>query len=267
MDSTRFKLSLKIVAAASFLGSLLVVLANVWSRVLQEVRFYDGSSNTWYTFYKIVEVWSPNNFGIFVGDLWRLVDFIFTIMIREFDKMAGQIFLPPLAQLSSNFYENIWALEFFGELFTSKIWFYPYPLSLLLTSLQWEYLLWPSLWTIVLGDLATTTLWSLYYFLFPLLLFIALITGVVFVWKTKMKYLISSFICLQSTLALAALTQMVNIGLPSNTLFFSSTSFFIQILYGGVSGAAVSFLTSPLFFSALISYLYVEIGFQVIYMD
>ncbi|MEX2723639.1 MAG: hypothetical protein Q6367_007060 [Candidatus Freyarchaeota archaeon] len=267
MDSTRFKLSLKIVAAASFLGSLLVVLANVWSRVLQEVRFYDGSSNTWYTFYKIVEVWSPNNFGIFLGDLWRLVDFIFTIMIREFDKMAGQIFLPPLAQLSSNFYENIWALEFFGELFTSKIWFYPYPLSLLLTSLQWEYLLWPSLWTIVLGDLATTTLWSLYYFLFPLLLFIALITGAVFVWKTKMKYLISSFICLQSTLALAALTQMVNIGLPSNTLFFSSTSFFIQILYGGVSGAAVSFLTSPLFFSALISYLYVEIGFQVIYMD
>jgi hypothetical protein len=251
----------------SFLSSLLVVLTNVWSHVLREVRFYDGSSNTWYTFYKIVEVWSPNNFGIFVGDLWRLIDFIFTIMVRELDKAAGQIFLPPLAQLSSNFYENIFVLEFFAELFTSKIWFYPYPLSLLLSSVQMEYLIWPNLWTIVLGDLAITTLWSLYYFLFPLLLLVALITGVVFIWKMKMKYLVSSFICLQSTLALAALTQMVNIGSASNTLFFSSTSFFIQILYGGVTGAAIAFLTSPLFFSALVSYLYVEIGFQVIYMD
>ncbi|GEM_PF-3927661 len=267
MDSTRFKLSLRIVATVSFLSSLLVVLTNVWSHVLREVRFYDGSSNTWYTFYKIFEVWSPNNFGIFVGDLWRLIDFIFTIMVRELDKAAGQIFLPPLAQLSSNFYENILVLEFFAELFTSKIWFYPYPLSLLLSSVQMEYLIWPNLWTIVLGDLAITTLWSLYYFLFPLLLLVALITGVVFIWKIKMKYLVSSFICLQSTLALAALTQMVNIGLASNTLFFSSTSFFIQILYGGVTGAAISFLTSPLFFSALVSYLYVEIGFQVIYMD
>jgi hypothetical protein len=60
---------------------------------------------------------------------------------------------------------------------------------------------------------------------------------------------------------------MINIGLPSNTLFFSSSSFYIALLYGGVAGAAVAFLTSPLFFAALICYLYVEIGFQVIYMD
>ncbi|MGQ9720185.1 MAG: hypothetical protein ACUVXA_02555 [Candidatus Jordarchaeum sp.] len=82
-----------------------------------------------------------------------------------------------------------------------------------------------------------------------------------------MKYLVSSFICMQTMLGLAALTQIINIGLPVNTPFFSSSFFFIEILYGGVAGATVAFLTSPLFFVALICYLYLEIGFQVIYMD
>jgi len=266
MDSSQFKLSLRIVAAVSLLGSLLTVLTNVWSFVLHEIRYYEWSTNTWYTFYRPIEIWSFGNFGVFIGDFWRLLQFVFTLMVRELDKFTAQIFTP-LAQLPFLLYENIFLLEYYAELFTSRVWFYPFPLSMLLNSYSVEYLFWPSLWVMVLGDLAITTLWSFYYFLFPLLLLIAIVTGVVFVLKIRMRYLISSFICMQTVLALAALTEIINIGLPSNTLFFSSTSFFIELLYGGVAGAAAAFLTSPLFFAALICYLYVEIGFQVIYMD
>nr|MDO8082731.1 hypothetical protein [Candidatus Freyarchaeota archaeon] len=267
MKSSQFKLSLKIVAAVSFLGSLLVVLTNIWSRVFHEIRYYDWSSYTWYTFYRPIETWSPSNLGIFLGDFWRLVQFVFTIMVRELDKLSAQLFAPPLAQLSFTFYDNILVLEYYMDLFTSRMWFNPFPLILFLNTFPMEYLIWPNLWMTVLSDLALTTLWSFYYFLFPFLLLVAIITGAVFFLKIRMRYLVSSFICMQTMLALAALTKMINIGLPSNTLFFSSTSFYISVLYGGVTGAASAFLTSPLFFAALICYLYVEIGFQVIYMD
>ena len=268
MESSQFKLSLRIVAAVSFLGSLLVILTNIWSYVIKEVRYYDWNSNMWHTlYYKNIEIWNPGNFHVFLNDFWRLIQYVFTIMIRELDKIAAQIFLPDLAKLVPTFYDNILFLEYYAELFTSIMWFDPFHLSLFLNSFQVEYLIWPYLWTIILNDLAINAFWSFYYFLFPLLLLIAIITGVVFVWKIRMRYLVSSFICMQTLLALAALTQIINIGLPSNTLFFSSTSFFIEILYGGVAGAAITFLTSPLFFAALICYLYLEIGFQVIYMD
>ncbi|WXG40281.1 MAG: hypothetical protein WED07_05590 [Candidatus Freyarchaeum deiterrae] len=267
MKSSQFKLSLKIVAGVSFLGSLLVVLTNVWSRTFHQIQYYNGSSNTFYTLYNPIDTWSLSNFSVFLGDFWRLLQFIFTMMIRGLDTLAAQFFMPPLAQPYLALYNNILILEYYGDLFTSKIWLYPFPLILFLNSFQMEYLIWPSLWTLVLSDLALNALWSFYYFLFPLLLIVAIITGVVFFWRVKMRYLVSSFICIQSMLALAALTQMINIGLPGSTLFFTSTSFFIEVLYGGVAGAAISFLTSPLFFAALVCYLYVEVGFQVIYMN
>lgn len=267
MLSSQFKLALKIVGAVSFLGSLLVILTNIWSRTFHEIRYYDWNSYTWYIFYRPIDTWSPSNLSIFLGDLWRLVQFIFTIMVRELDKLSAQIFTPQLAQFSLTFYDNILALEYYADLFTSRMWFNPFPLILFLNSFQMECLIWPNIWMMVLSDLALTTLWSFYYFLFPLLLLLSIITGVVFILKIKMKYLISSFVCMQTMLALAALTGMINIGLPINTLFFSSTSFFIGLLYGGVTGAIGAFLTSPLFFAALICYLYVEIGFQLIYMD
>jgi hypothetical protein len=269
MKISEFKLSLKIVAAVSFLGSLLVVLTNVWSSTFQEIQYYSLGSNTVTvnTIYNPIDTWSPGNLSVFLGDFWRLVQYVLTIMVRNLDNFTAQLFVSPLAQPYLTLYNNILILEYYAESFTSKIWFYPFPLTLFLNSFQTEYLIWPSLWTIVLSDLAMTSLWSFYYFLFPFLLLVAIITGVVFFLRIKMRYLISSFICTQSMLALAALTHMINIGLPSNTLFFTSTSFFIEILYGGVTGAAIGFLTSPLFFAALISYLYVEIGFQIIYMD
>lgn len=267
MLGSQFKLSLKIVAAVSFLGSLLVVLTSIWSRAFHKIQYYDWNSYTWYIFYKPIDTWSPGNLGVFLGDFWRLVQFIFTIIIRELDKLSAQIFAPQLAQISLTFYDNILALEYYADLFTSRMWFNPFPLILFLNTFPMECLIWPNLWMTVLSDLALTALWSFYYFLFPLLLFVAIITGVVFILKIRMKYLIASFFCMQTMLALAALTKMINIGLPTNTLFFSSTSFYIGLLYGGVTGAASAFLTSPLFFAALICYLYVEIGFQVIYMD
>lgn len=267
MKGSQFKLSLKIAAAVSFLGSLLMVLANIWEKAPHVIRYYHWKSNTWFVFNKVVFVWSPENLGLFMSDIWRLVQFLFTIMIRQLDKIASQIFLPNTVNLFPSFYDNIIILEYYAELFTSRVWFYPYPLSLFLNSFQMEYLVWPNLWTIVLSDLAINTLWSFYYFLFPLLLIVAIITGAVFVWKIRMRYLVSSFICMQTLLALAALTQIINIGQPSNTPFFGTTSFFTELLYGGAAGAAIAFLTSPLFFAALICYLYLEIGFQVIYMD
>ncbi|MEM3526619.1 MAG: hypothetical protein QXV37_04315 [Candidatus Jordarchaeaceae archaeon] len=229
--------------------------------------YFDWNSYSWFIFYKPIDTWNLANFGVFLGDLWRLVQFVFTILIRELDKLFAQLFIPFLAQTSLTFYDNILALAYYADLFTSKIWFYPFPLILFLNSFQMEYLIWPNLWTMVLSDLALTTLWSLYYSLFPLLLLFSIITGTAFILKIRMRYLVSSFVCMQTMLALAALTRMVNIGLPINTLFFSSSSFYIGILYGGVTGAVGAFLTSSLFFGALISYLYVEIGFQVIYMD
>lgn len=267
MESSQFKLSLRIIGAISFLSSLIMVRTNIGGP--HEIPLYPLGSDTFYALYRQFDVWNPINFHIFIGDFWNMLQFVFSVMIRSFDKIASQIFSPSLAQLFPSFYDNILILEYYAELFTSRIWFSPTfkYLYIFLDTFQMEYLLWVNLWPMILSDLAFTTLWSFYYFLFPFLFLIAIITGLVFIWKIKMRYLVSSFICMQTMLGLAALTQIINIGLPSNTLFFSSSSFFIELLYGGVAGAAIAFLGSPLFFAALICYLYLEIGFQVIYMD
>lgn len=267
MESSEFKFSLKIIAAISFLGSLLIVRTNIGGP--HKIPMYPWSPEAFYTLYRQFTVWDPANLGYFLMDFWNLIHFVFSLITRSLDKLAAQIFSPGIAQLLPNFYDNIFLLEYYAELFSSKIWFSPtwkYLYTFFIT-FQSNYFLWSNLWLTILSDSAYTALWSFYYFLFPFLFLIAIITGIVFIWKIKMKYLVSSFICMQTMLGLAALTQIINIGLPVNTPFFSSSFFFIEILYGGVAGATVAFLTSPLFFVALICYLYLEIGFQVIYMD
>ncbi|MBS7287860.1 MAG: hypothetical protein KIH01_03720 [Candidatus Freyarchaeota archaeon] len=241
-----------------------VLLAAAFATVFMNIQPYMKYENFW------VYVWDPGLLGLTAWRIWLFINVILTILMSSFTSLIVESTIPPLLWLlNPEFFIYLALTEAVVETFTAAIRFFPIPLAYIIAAFppeQWL-LFWPSIRWIVLSYAATSCVWSIYFLLFQVLAISAIITGVLFLLRVKTKYLFSSFISIQSSFGLAALTGHVNMGTPLTSIFLTPNVIFQQLLFGGASGALARFLMSPLFFSALACYLYIEAGLLLVYIS
>lgn len=240
---------------------LLIVTFTVVFTNIQPYMKYEGF---W------VYIWDLGMAGLTAWRTWMFINVLLTMLMNAFTSLIVESIIPPIFWLfDPRLFIYLALAEAVVEVFMAAAYFYPIPLAYIIVAFppgQWL-LFWPSVRWMVLGYAATSCVWSIYFLLFQLLALGAVASGALFVSKIKVKYLFSSFTFTLSSFGLAALTGHVNIGTPLTSLFLTSNVFFQQLLFGGVSGALASFLTSPLFFSALACYLYLEVGLLLVYIS
>lgn len=250
------QLSMRVTAAA--------LLAAAFAAVIMNIQPYMKYENFW------VYVWDPGLLGLTAWRTWLFINVLLTILMNSFTSLIVESTIPPfLWLLNPEFFIYLALTEAVVEAFMAAARFFPIPLAYIIAVFppeQWL-LFWPSIRWMVIGYAAISCVWSIYFLLFQVLAISAIITGILFVLRVKTKYLFSSFIFIQSSFGLAALTGHVSMGTPLTSIFLTSNVIFQQLLFGGVSGALARFLTSPLFFSALACYLYMEVGLLLVYIS
>lgn len=247
---------MRVAAAVLLLVTFTVVFTNI-----QPYMRYEGS---------LVYVWNLGIAGLAAWRTWMFINLFLTIIMNAFTSLIIESIISPIFWLlDPKLFVYLALAEAVVEAFMAAAHFYPIPLAYIIIAFppeQWL-LFWPFIRWMVLGYAATSCVWSIYFLLFQLLAVGAIVSGALFVLKIKVKYLFSSFTFTLSSFGLAALTGHVNIGTPLTSFFLTSNVLFRQLLFGGVSGALASFLTSPLFFSALACYLYLEVGLLLVYIS
>nr|HDO81439.1 hypothetical protein [Candidatus Bathyarchaeota archaeon] len=248
-------MGVRAVAATLFVTAFMVVFTSV-----QPYMQYEGL---------LVYIWDTGLLGITAWRVWLFTNVLVTVMMGELTAQLTKLAIPPVLWfIYPQAYSYFLLAQSMMETFMAANYFYPIPLAYILLGFpveQWL-IFWPYIRNAVLSYAAFSCIWSIYFLLFQVLAAIALITGVFFVIKVKTKFLFSSFAAIQAAFGLAALTGHVSMGTPLTSSFLTANVFFQQILFGGVQRALTSFLTSPLFLSALACYLYVEAGLLLIYM-
>jgi len=241
-----------------------VLLAVVFTVVFTSIQPYMKYDNFW------VYIWDPGLVGLTAWRTWMFINISLTMLINAFTSLVVESTLPPILWLlDPKLFAHLALAEAAVEAFIAAVHFYPIPLAYIIATFPPEQLLlfWPSIRWMTFSYAAASCVWSIYFLLFQILAVGAIVSGILFVLKINIKYLFSSFIFSLSSFGLAALTENVNVGTPLTSFFLTSNIIFQQLFFGGVTGALTSFLMSPLFFSALACYLYLEVGLLLVYIS